>query len=419
MSNLNLYEALEICLQDIEKGADVEAVLFRYPDLADELRPILEASAGAKSMAVPMPSPEVVQRNRARILQHAAQMREVRVKPLQRVWFASLRRLTVTVVVVVALFVSGTGLVRAAADTLPGDNLYPVKRTWEDLSLFLTFDSQLRETLEVERENERVYELQKLLAEGRSAEVDFSGWVTRQNGNEWVVSPGITVVLSDQTEVQDGPIVVNNAVRVRGWTQENGIVLAERVRLLDSDAKLPDLDNEPEIEVENNNEGPSHQEEDNSGPGSGDDAPRIEETPESAFEPKEESFEGVVASIENNTLVVNGIEVDISRAEIRVIPRIGLFVKVDGYYDANGVFIVTRIEFQDNNSGSNNSNDNSNNDGGGSNDNSGSDGSSGNDNDNSNEDGGNDSGGGSDNDNGNDSGGDNSSSGGGGDGSED
>ena len=52
----NLYEALEICLKDLEKGADLESVLFRYPDLADELRPILEASAGAKGIAAPAPS---------------------------------------------------------------------------------------------------------------------------------------------------------------------------------------------------------------------------------------------------------------------------------------------------------------------------------------------------------------------------
>jgi hypothetical protein len=47
----NLYEALEICLKEIEQGADVDTVLFRYPDLADELRPILEASVKAKAMA--------------------------------------------------------------------------------------------------------------------------------------------------------------------------------------------------------------------------------------------------------------------------------------------------------------------------------------------------------------------------------
>ncbi|HSA99020.1 MAG TPA: hypothetical protein VLE49_00105, partial [Anaerolineales bacterium] len=128
----NLYEALEICLQDIEQGADIDTVLFRYPDLADELRPILEASGNASSLAVPAPSVEVVRRNRAKVLQRAAQMRESK-RSSRRVWFVSLRRVVVTLSVVTVLFVSGTGLVRAASTTLPGDHLYPVKRTWEDV----------------------------------------------------------------------------------------------------------------------------------------------------------------------------------------------------------------------------------------------------------------------------------------------
>jgi uncharacterized membrane protein YgcG len=268
----NLYEALEICLQDIEQGADVETVLLRYPDLAEELRPILEASAGAKSMAVPVPSPEVVRRNRAKVmhtaLQYATQMREAKSRSSQRIWFASLRRIAVTLAVLAILFVSGTSLVGASSNTLPGDNLYPVKRTWEGLRLFLTFNGQEREALALEQEYERLHELRELLAEGRSAEVDFNGLVTSQNGNEWMVA-GVRVLVSDQTEIRDQGIVVGSAVRVRGVTQGSDTVLAERIRLLSSDAKLPEAEEGQESENAN---------EDNSGPGSGDDRPNVEET---------------------------------------------------------------------------------------------------------------------------------------------
>src|SRR5215208_6747410 len=92
-----------------------------YPDLADDLRPILEASVNARRMAVPAPAPEVVQRNRARVLQHAAQLREAKTRTSsRRMWFTSLRRVAVTLAVVATLFMSGTGLVRAASTTLPG-----------------------------------------------------------------------------------------------------------------------------------------------------------------------------------------------------------------------------------------------------------------------------------------------------------
>ena len=272
----NLYEALEICLQDLEQGADIESVLLRYPDLAEELRPILEASAGAKRMAVPAPSVDVVRRNRARLLQHAAQMREAKAKPARRIWFASLRRIAVTLAVVAVLFASGTSLVRASSNTLPGDNLYPVKRTWEGVRLFFAFSVPERDALELEHENERMHEVTELLAEGRSEVVDFNGEVTSQSGNEWVVA-GVRVLSSSQTSIDQG-IVVGSPVRVRGITQANGTILAERIRLLPSNAKLPEAGEEHESEEVNEN---------NSGPGSGPQPPKVEETetPENENEP--------------------------------------------------------------------------------------------------------------------------------------
>ena len=281
----NLYEVLEICLQDIEQGADIETVLFRYPDLADELRSILEASMNAKRMAIPAPSAEVIQRNRAKVLQHASQMREAKANPSRRIWFASLRRLMVTLAVVVALFVSGTGLVRAASTTLPGDNLYPVKRTWEDMLVAFTFNVQQRDALEVEHENERLQELQGLFAEKRSAQVDFAGTVTGQSGTEWVVS-GVTVMISAQTEIRDQGIVVGSPVRVKGQTQSNNVVSAERIELLPSNAILPDVGDKSESETENHGSA-TPQIEDNSGKGSEGETPtvedprRLESTPES------------------------------------------------------------------------------------------------------------------------------------------
>ena len=375
----NLYEVLEICLQELEQGKDIETVLFRYPDLADELRPILETSVDARKMAIPAPSDEVVRRNRAKVLQHAAQMREAKANPARRIWFASMRRLVVTLAVLVVLFASGTGLVRAASTTLPGDNLYPVKRTWEDVLVAFTFNGQQRDALEVEHENERLQELQELFAEGRSAKVDFAGSVTSQNGNDWVVST-VPVVVSTQTEIRDQGqgIVVGSAVRVKGQTQGNNIVLAERIELLPAGAKLPEVPDEPEIEQENH-QGSNQQTEDNSGKGSEGEAPTVGETksPESELEPKDESLNGTVNSMEGNVWDVNGIRMDISSAEIKGTPSVGAPVKVEGYYDSSGVFIVKKIEFENSGSGTDtgsgsddNSNNTSSNDNSGSNSNS-------------------------------------------------
>ena len=354
-----LHETLEICLREIEQGADLDTLLFRYPDLANELRPILEASVKATGMAARAPSEEVIRRNRAKLLQHAAEMRERKAAPLsRRVWSVLLRRALVTLAVVLMLFISGTGLVRASSSSLPGDNLYSVKRTWERLSLWLTFDAAVREELEIEHENERLEELNELLALGRSAKVDFAGYVTRQSADEWRVS-GITVFISSDTRLPDGQILTGAAVRVRGQTV-NGGVAAKRIELLPSGVKLPEVEDEddPEIEEEGH-EAEKPQNGGDSGETSGSESSAPSRTITSTPEPEKISLAGMVTSIQNNLIVVNGIVMDIRFAEIKGIPGIGTLAKVEGYYDANGIFIVTKIEFSILPSGGGNVNDNS------------------------------------------------------------
>lgn len=331
-----LHEVLEICLEAIEHGMDIDATLARYPDISDELRPILETSVNAKRMAAPDPSAGMMRRNRAKVLQRAAEMRETTVKPSStRNGFNSVRHAAVALAVLAIVFLSGTGLVRASSTTLPGDNLYPVKRTWENVNLLLTFDLTRRESLEVEHENERLEELRELFVEGRSAEVDFAGIVTQQNGDELLVS-GITIIISSQTDLHDGPVFIGDAIRVFGITQADNSVLAERIEQLPDGAKLPDSGNS----------------------GKGFDAEALDSGS------REESFEGVVNSINGILWSINGLVMDVSNAEIRGFPTSGDIVKVEGHFDSAGVFIATKIEIvaSESNSGSgSNDIDNSNN----------------------------------------------------------
>lgn len=355
MNNLN--DALEICLQEIERGTDVDTVLFRYPEFAEELRPILETAAKAKNAVVSDPTPDVVRRNRAKVLQHAAQIREANSQPMRGFWSVSIRRALVSLAVIAMLFISGTGLVRAASTTLPGDNLYPVKRTWEDMRVLFTFDVRAREALEVQHENERLKELSQLFREGRSAKVDFIGAVTNQDGDVWLVS-NIKVVISAQTDLHDGAISHGDIVRVRGVTRSDWTVLAERVDLLNAGVPLPDLgDDSPEPERENNgNQNESN--ENNSDPGSGNDSSANDSNDNSDFDPEEVSLEGTVDSVNGNIVVIDGQPMNISTADVRGTPAAGRRVKVEGYYNASGIFIVTRIEFLEDHSGDDNSGSN-------------------------------------------------------------
>ena len=60
-----LYNALEVCLHALETGADPGSVLNLYPELKDELAPLLEASRQARLLAIP-DAPRSMQKRRGR-----------------------------------------------------------------------------------------------------------------------------------------------------------------------------------------------------------------------------------------------------------------------------------------------------------------------------------------------------------------
>ncbi len=291
-----LYDVLELCLQEIEKGTDLETVLSRYPEHAGELRPILETSVQAMQLATPGPSAEVERRGRARVLQQAAVMREAQVRPSRRLWSVPLRRALVSLAVIGVLFISSTNLVRASSTTSPGDNLYPVKRTWEDVHVLFTFNNQAREALEVEHENERLLELSDLFAKRRSAKVDFSGTLTSQNANLWLVSK-IPVLISAQTQLGSQNVAVGSAIHVIGYTQADGTVLADSVELLPSGIPLPTVNEDSSSGDPENSGSGELVGEDNSRQGSGGETPTPEATKPSeqevqTQEPTKESSSG-------------------------------------------------------------------------------------------------------------------------------
>ncbi len=363
----NIFDALEICLQEIENGADLESVLLRFPELADELRPILETSVTARELSAPAPSADVVRRNRARILQRAAEMRESGVKSvLSFNLFAPLRRAASTLVIVALVFASGTSLVGASSTSLPGDNLYPVKRSWEAMQLVFTFNARLRDALEVEHENERLEELQELFASGRSAKVMFSGVVTLQSDSGWLIA-GIPVIVSPETHLPGAPVTVNSAVQVEGVAQTDGSVLATSIELLPSGANLPEYEDDHNGD-ENANEDESQAENENEAP-----VIVVTSTPVSQTPEPETQFNGVLDVLDEEFWTINGINADITTAEVEGSPAVGAAVIVEGFFNEEGVFIVTKIKFIEpntNTGGSSGSNNNGNDSG---NDNNGND----------------------------------------------
>ena len=250
--NEKFFDTLEVCLQAIEAGADIESVLERYPEMADELRPMLEASLRARSLAATSVPDIAMQRGRARVLQHATEMRKS-ARSSRRSVFA-FPRLAVSLALALIFILSGTGLVRASNGALPGDNLYPVKRTWEDMRLLLVINPASREELEDEFEQERLHEVDELLVEGRHETISFAGVVTEQNGDQWLVA-GIPVQITPDSKLPADPVTAGASVMVEGNTNLQGFVEADRIELLEAGISLSPFG---PVEVEGTDESDLH-----------------------------------------------------------------------------------------------------------------------------------------------------------------
>jgi hypothetical protein len=352
--NKKYYDALEICLRDMQAGADLETCLRRFPDLADELRPALEASLAARTLTLKaLPAAAIQQRGRARLLQHAAEMRESQ-RAINGRSIRSLRMVAVSLVLVAIFLMSGTGLVRASSGALPGDQLYPVKRTWEDVRLWFVFNPEAREQLESKYERERIDEIDELFAEGRNAQVAFSGVVKLQNPDRWLVS-GVSVGITSQTQLPSEPIGLNANVMVSGHTNASGYIDADSIQLLPPGAIVPL--NEPEDHNDSGDKGsedasiPSiNSTEKPTQPESGQDQSDDETGSSKSGDNNAGSslltsrVQGSVQSKQGSIWTINGKRVDTSYLEnINKIP-LGASVKVEGYFTANGQFVASSLE---------------------------------------------------------------------------
>jgi hypothetical protein len=243
-------------------------------------------------------------------------------------------RLATSLAIALIFLLSGTGLVSASNGALPGDNLYPVKRSWEDLRLLFVSTPEEREGLESEFEQERLDEISELLTEGRKEPIAFAGLVTAQNSVEWKIS-GITVMITASTHLPPEMVSTGAPVMVIGHTNAQGFVEADTVEVLGPGVSLPPLEpsqmESVEVEASESNGG----ETENNG------IQGPEQLGNLTYE-----FKGVVESMNGVLWTINGQEVNVEFAENISPVSIGVLVEFEGYYSTDGQFIVTKIEVE-------------------------------------------------------------------------
>lgn len=328
--NERLFDALDECIAEINSGSGLEECLAKYPDLAEELKPLIETSIIARSLTAAHVPAAARNRSRTMLLAHAAQRRKTR-RPLLAYFRVPRLALSLAALLVVLVF-SFNSLIVTSAQTLPGDSLYPIKRAAETVRLQLTNNIEKKHQIEADYTQQRTEEVLKLLRLKRTEHISMEGIVQEISPELWVVS-GVKIRVAPETRII-GDIQLGQAVEVEGSTDSNGWVSADELHLryfeitdvitemgtIDwtiGEIKLlisPEAQISPALEV-------------------GDQARvlvyssdngrlyarailSVTATPEANFEPFELNFSGIIDFLTNESVGINGKTIQISDSTI-------------------------------------------------------------------------------------------------------
>ncbi len=245
--NHDFETALEESLALLQSGSSVDECMQRFPQYAEELRPLLETAGAVSAVRLAAPDASAIRRSRERMLQEADKKfarQAVSISPFSRYVgrFVNLltkketldmkttTRFAFTVAMLAVFVISGIGVNLASANALPGDTLYPAKRFFEKARLTLTVDSEERVEVERQLQERRREEVRTVLEMQRQVEVEFSGELTGFTESTWTVG-GFSLQLNPNTEIQGAP-QIGATVAVQAVVGPDGGLQAESLAIM-------------------------------------------------------------------------------------------------------------------------------------------------------------------------------------------
>ena len=214
--NNHLEERLIECLDALEQGHSFDEIVARYPDDADELRLYLETAVSLQELTI-QPTLAAQQNAKAQFLKTAAALKgnNSASTPL---WLR-LRRILVPIVGLAMLIVLfSAALIPASAQALPGDALYSTKRIVESARLQMANSPRDKANLAKKFNQERISEINTLMAEGRQEPTSFYGTIEEIASNSWTIA-GVKANLADDIIIKGQPEIGLTAV-VTGHTKD-------------------------------------------------------------------------------------------------------------------------------------------------------------------------------------------------------
>ncbi len=357
------------CLDALAQGESIERILARYPQDAAQLRPLLETANGLPALRLE-PSEAAKMQSRQKFMAQADLLRRTTAR--KTLGFLP-RFATGFIAAALVAAVLSTGAVAASGSALPGDPLYGLKRTVEDVRLQTAASPTQRQVLQHEFEQRRVDEANELLNAGRESEVEFTGTIEVMQPNAWIVS-SLVVQLDANTQIFGTP-QINRVAEVRGATSPQGL---RATSISIESAGESELTPTPEAtETPQPTETPeptettapatptTPQPTKTSRPPTATPRPTATVQPTSTPQPVEVEFTGRVTAMNPGTWSIDGTTISVdTNTEISGAINVGQRVKVKALRFADEHLVATHIEpFDDgskNSSSGSNDNQNSN-----------------------------------------------------------
>ena len=205
-------EALNDCLDRLVKGEDIHECLRRYPQQAGELEPLLHVALATINAAEEVkPDPQARARNFLRFSQ-AVQQRSTRPErwwsrlPIR--WLPVARPVAVGLASIV-IFVMGAGVATAASsESVPGEPLYWVKTTKENVEGRLPRSDDGRANFEAGLAQARGKELNILIERGQFTRADIIRRRMNDHLSRSARYAGVTVSVSPVEMLFRSPTVI-------------------------------------------------------------------------------------------------------------------------------------------------------------------------------------------------------------------
>ncbi|MGD9394501.1 MAG: DUF5667 domain-containing protein [Dehalococcoidia bacterium] len=169
MKNQEFDNILNECLERITLGGEtLEQCLERYPEQAEELKPLLETVLAVKKASVVEPRPDFKAKAR---YQFRSALQE-KAAPQRRPFFGWLPRWATALSIVLIVLLAGGGTVAAAANSMPDSILYPVKLATENVRMAFTPSQMGKARLCSDFADERVVEIIYMAEKGDAEGVE-------------------------------------------------------------------------------------------------------------------------------------------------------------------------------------------------------------------------------------------------------